>query len=506
VAQLIKVEDGFHVWSRSYEHMVADTLQIQTGIAGAVAEALQLTLLAPAQRTRDRDPEAVQLELTARALMRQLGREEITTARERFRQLTELEPENASAWAGLAHTTTLLLQNYMALKFDDASTQAKAAIEQALQRDPKSVDALIAKGWFDYVLFFRGGDVRLAASADTSFRQALQIDPRHADALAYYSVFLNGLDRVDEAVEHSRRALELDPLNRLVRLTYASGLSQQGRKKEAEHEYRSIIDLYPGFPEPKISLGNLLVEDGRLADAEPWLRSAVDKADPTTIIPLVQLYLNLGLRDEMDRVARDLDSTDIGKRVRAAIPLVLGQKDRDVVAFADAELAKGDDPVWHSVALTSAFVGGDWGRVRREIEYVAPGLLNPQAKVDRTQLAEALYAAALFNAERDRAQRDHLLRAVLAAAAPRPGLGDSNDVRLVRVKAHAALGNRAEALAELTAAVAAGYRMLWNSDLIRLERDPNLASLRADPDFRAIIAKVDDDLRRQRQQVLSSRR
>ncbi len=506
VAQLIKVADGFHVFSRSYEHMVANALAIQTGIADAVAEALQVKLLARTERTRERDPEAVKLELTARALIRQLGRDEITTARERFRRLTVLEENNAAAWAGLGHATTLLLQNYMALKFDDASAQIESSIDRALNLDPKSVEALVAKGWFDYVVYFRGGDTRRATAAEASFKQALSLNPRHADALVYYSSLLNRQGRVDEAVTYAMRALEIDPLNRVVGLGYGANLVHQGRRAEAERQYRSLIDLYPDFPDPKVNLGNLLVEQGRLADAEPWLRAAVDKEDPTTVLPLVLLYLNLGLRDDADRVARDLDSTDIGKAVHKAIPLVLGHKDREVIAFADAELAKGEDPFWHSVALTSALMASDWPRVRREMTYVAPGLLLPQAKVDRTELVEALTAAALFNAERDRAARDHLLRAVLTAAAPRPGTDDPNDIRLVRVKAHAALGEREQALNELRAAVKAGYRTLVSDDLIRLERDPTLASVRDAAAFRSIIAEVDADLRQQRDQVLASRR
>ena len=105
-AQLIKVADGFHLWSRTYERNVSDTFAVQTEIASAVAEALQLKLNPAADPVRERDPEAIHLELTARALMRRLGRQEITTARERFRQLTEIEPMNASAWAGFAHVTT----------------------------------------------------------------------------------------------------------------------------------------------------------------------------------------------------------------------------------------------------------------------------------------------------------------------------------------------------------------------------------------------------------------
>ena len=191
VAQLIKVDDGFHLWSRTYERDVSDAFAVQTEIATAVADALQLKLSLKADPVRERDPEAVRLEFTARALMRQLGREEIASARERFRQLTEIEPNNATAWARFAHVTMVLLQNYAAVSFEDATKQSTAAIDKALKIDPNSVDAWLAKAWLDYIVYFRGGDERRADAADASFRKALSIDPKDADVLVYYSSFLS---------------------------------------------------------------------------------------------------------------------------------------------------------------------------------------------------------------------------------------------------------------------------------------------------------------------------
>ena len=290
VAQLIKVDDGFHMWSRTYERNVSDAFAVQTEIATAVAEALQLKLaLTPDRTPRERDPEAVNLELTARAMMRRLGREEITTARDRFRRLTELEPNSASAWAGFAQVTTLLMQNYGALSFDEATAQADAAVDRALKLDSNSGDAWLAKGWLDYMIYFRGGDERRAASADAAFRRALTIDPKNTEVLVYHAALLNSQGQVNEAVAMARRALELDPLNRVAKLMYGAGLTSQGQNAEAEKQYRSIIELYPDFPDPKVNLGNLLMSQGRLAEAEPWLKAAVDEQDPTTILPLIIL-------------------------------------------------------------------------------------------------------------------------------------------------------------------------------------------------------------------------
>ena len=507
VAQLIKVDDGFHLWSRTYERNVSDAFAVQSEIASAVADALQLKLaLGAGSAPRERDPEAVNLELTARALARRLGREEINTARERFRRLTEIEPKNATAWAGFAHVTAVLMQNYGALSFEDATAQSAAALDKALALDPNSVDAWRAKGWLDYMIYFRGGDEQRAASSDAAFRKALSIDPKNADALVYHAALLNTMGRVDDAVTNARKAVEIDPLNRVAKLMYGAGLASQGKKDEAERQYRSIIELYPDFPDPKVNLGNLLMSQGRLAEAEPWLRAAIDEQDPTTVLPLIILYVNLGMREDADRVARNLDSTDIGKRVHAAIPLVLDLKDRELLAFADAELKKGEDPIWHSTAMTAAAFLGDWKRVRREVTYATPGLMLPEPVVDRDRLDEALAAAALFDAEGDRAQRNRLLRAVLAAAAPRAGVNDPNDARTARIRAHAALGEKEAALKELEAAIEAGYRTLWNSDGLHLERDPTIVTLRNDPAFRALIGRIEEDLRRQRGLVVASRK
>ncbi len=499
------MDDGFHLFSRTYERNVSDAFAVQSEIASAVADALKLKLaLGPAPR--ERDPEAVNLELTARAMMRRLGREEITTARARFEQLTRLEPDNPKAWAGFAQVTSLLMQNYAALSFEDAIAQSTAAIDTALKLDANSVDAWMAKGWMDYMVYFRGGDERRAASSDAAFRKALSIDPKHSETLVYYAALLNTQGRVDDAVTHARRALEIDPLNRVAKLMYGAGLSSQGKKKEAEQQYRAIIELYPEFPDPKVNLGNLLMSQGRLSEAEPWLRAAIDEQDPTTVLPLVVLYVNLGMREDADRAARNLDSTDIGKLVHAAIPLVLDRKDRELLAYSDAQLKKGDDPIWHSTAMGAAVLTGDWKRARREFAYATPGLLLPEPKVEPERLDEALGAAALFEAEGDQAQRNRILRGVLATAAPRPGVDDTSEARIARVKAHAALGEKDKALAELRAAIDAGYRTLWNDDLLRLERDPNLASVRKDPEFRALVARVEDDLKKQRDQVLASRK
>ena len=105
-AQLIKVDDGFHLWSESYDRQLDDIFAVQEDIARAVAGALQVTLL-PGDGAAGPSPEGVAPEaytayLEGRYFADRLGEEDLRRAVERFERAIALAPSYAPAWAGLA--------------------------------------------------------------------------------------------------------------------------------------------------------------------------------------------------------------------------------------------------------------------------------------------------------------------------------------------------------------------------------------------------------------------
>ena len=76
-AQLIKADDGTHLWTESYDRELTDIFAIQEDIAAAIAGALRVPLgLAPGERlvsNRTIDPESYQQFLRARAILRNRG-------------------------------------------------------------------------------------------------------------------------------------------------------------------------------------------------------------------------------------------------------------------------------------------------------------------------------------------------------------------------------------------------------------------------------------------------
>jgi hypothetical protein len=99
----------------------------------------------------------------------------------------------------------------------------------------------------------------------------------------------------------------------------------------------------------------------------------------------------------------------------------------------------------------------------------------------------------------DHAQAKRLLTRLLAATAPKPQIRLSNERRLARILAFGVLGDKDNAVRELQAAQAGGYRTLIDVNAwIRLDRYPMVAPVRADPRFQAILAQIDADNARMR--------
>ena len=115
--QLVKVSDGYHLWSETYDRTLEDIFAVQDDIAQSVVKELRATLLgeaadsrtsgevkaevSKAARGRGSDPEAYRLYLLARHFMERFTREDTAKAIEYLKQALEQDPEFALAWAEL---------------------------------------------------------------------------------------------------------------------------------------------------------------------------------------------------------------------------------------------------------------------------------------------------------------------------------------------------------------------------------------------------------------------
>jgi TolB-like protein/Tfp pilus assembly protein PilF len=506
--QLIKVADGFHLWSETYDRRMDDAFAIQTDIAHRVADELKARLaLGRSQPAASLDPTAYNAALVARAQLRRLGLDNVTRARAAFKGLIDRGDADAAVYAGYAQSSMLLAQNYLALDFNTADAESKAAIDKALALDPNAAEAYVAKADRCVIRTLRMSDQACAAEAQAAYERALQLKPRDPDALVGYANFLMKRPDAGKAQALIDRALAVDPLNRVALMLAAAKQSQQGRYAEAERRYASIIELFPDFIDAKQSLAETLMEEGKLDAAEPWLRLvAAAGTEPSASVELAQLYLNLGMTADFEAVLAGVKSPPVMVDVAQALRRIEAQDYAGALAYAQNRLAATGDPFWQGGVCDMSLMVRRYDAARACYLKLLPKAFDPNPTVDAALAREAVNTAFVVDQLGDHGQARRIVAQVLAATATKPGAAQQNRMRVVRVQAYAVIGDKPRALQELREAIAAGYRTLWDVDIfVRLDRYPQMAALKDDPTFAALIRQIETDNARMRAAVLAAR-
>ena len=148
-AQLIRADNGYHIWSETYDRQLDNVFQIQEDIAIAVVDALKITLLGDVPKLRTTDPRAYQLFLEGHYLKRQISSDALNRAIELFKQAVEIDPAYVPAWAELADTY-LWGGGLDELSREERFALADQAIQTAINTDPDYAFAYYVRGvsWF----------------------------------------------------------------------------------------------------------------------------------------------------------------------------------------------------------------------------------------------------------------------------------------------------------------------------------------------------------------------
>jgi len=206
--QLVKVTDGYHLWSERYDRQLEDIFEIQDEIALAVVEALKVTLLggekaAVLKRSTD-NPEAYRLCLKAHHAWTRWTDEGFRTAIGLYEQAVEKDSNYALAHWGLGHWYASWPM--LGREPPDLRTM-RTHLETAIRLDPDLADAHAVLGAIvDGVVEWNW------APAESRCERAIALNPRSAHLRNVYGVLLGVIGRHEESIAMLRRAIELDPL------------------------------------------------------------------------------------------------------------------------------------------------------------------------------------------------------------------------------------------------------------------------------------------------------
>jgi len=236
-AQLIKSEDGFHLWSETWDRPLENIFAIQDEISQAVVDVLKIKLMGEAPRAQVVDPQAYALLLKARHIYAKWGKENFEKSLEALEQALAIEPDYALAWTSKSATYLAQVQ-YGYLDRDKGVKMSLEAAEKAIEIDPR-----LGSAWSRLVT------IRLTeydwAGAEAALRKALELAPNDSSTLSTAGNMASSLGRYEESLAFHQRILDDDPLHLSAHFNYAVTLARMGRLEESGAAFQHLLELNP---------------------------------------------------------------------------------------------------------------------------------------------------------------------------------------------------------------------------------------------------------------------
>ena len=501
--QLIDAGTDNHLWAETYDReLTAENIfAIQTELAAAIADALNAALT-PAERVRvkavpTRNLEAWEAYQLGKQRMAKRTSEALAEAEKFFQQAIDLDPTFALAYVGLADAFVLQVA-YSGRPARAGFAEAEKAASRALELDPTLAEAWASKGNIELT-------ARQPVRAEPLLRRAIELNPNYAPAHQWLSISLLALGRPQESLEHAERAVALDPLSPSINVQYGATLAIAGRFDEAAARYRRAIEI-DASPTAYETLAMLdAYARNRIAEAVPLLQKAValDDGNPAPAAALATVHFDLGDVPQATRlisaITRRWPDSFIANGYAAWLYSALGD-----VAAAERHAQKvleADPREAYSIQIMRNvdLQKGDTRSARERYASAFPELINSAGpRVDSGNYVAAIDFALVSQRAGEIDRATALLDGSERAIRPMPRLGEDG-YALADVQIHALRGDRAKALAALRQAERAGWRgWLWR---YYRDVDPNLASIRDEPEFKAVFADIERDMARQRAEL-----
>jgi TolB-like protein len=327
-AQLVNADNGFHLWSQTFDRTLEDIFAVQDEIAGEVTKALKVALLGhEAQATETHaaitNSEAYSEYLKGRYVFKRFTLEDAAAAIDHYQRALELDPTLAPAWAGLA--SAVAWRTGYSSDFAKGNEEARAAANKALELDPTLPEAYqaLAQVQMGYDWDWSG--------AQASLQRALALRPGDATILDDLSSLEGVLGRREDALRHIQQAALLDPLDWGIQTSLGSAYVGLRQYDKAEEIYRRVQEMDPDRAVIHYALARIFLFTGR-----PERALAEFKKEKFEFLSLEgqAIALNaLGRQDEA-RAVLDRLVTEIGESASYQIARANAQLGNIDAAFA----------------------------------------------------------------------------------------------------------------------------------------------------------------------------
>lgn len=282
-AQLVSAGDGTHLWSQTYDRQLENILQLQSEIAAAVADALEVQLVekAPAAKV---EPVAYEAFLQAEFFYNRRMQGDIQRAGDYYRRAVAIDPGFARAWVGASGADGILITSGIDNR-KEVYDRELAAARKGVELDPGNAVAhmRLAQAYYN-----RGQ----REMADTQWSEAIALDSNDPFILSVRAGIAYEYLNFEEALRLQRRAAATDPVSYVKHGNLATFLFSAGHYEEALAEYGRTIALNPSSREHlQTYMVQALVQLGRYQEALDLADSVTEPAwrDQLRAMALVRL-------------------------------------------------------------------------------------------------------------------------------------------------------------------------------------------------------------------------
>jgi TolB-like protein/DNA-binding winged helix-turn-helix (wHTH) protein len=261
-AELIKADDGFQLWSQTYDREIKDIFAVQDEIALAATQALQVKLLGGngqpvASNLHTANPEAYQAYLQAEYFSgRGPSKGDLGKALAYANAAIKLDEKYAPSWALLASVQNMMAESGL-IDLTEGFRSARDDAERAIALDPALASAYLALAATQVSCDWDWD------AADTSITKAAALEPGSVEVLRTRSYLFRILGNLDQAIKLYQEAVALDPL----RVNSYSGLGYllyaAGRYEEAQAALQKALDLNPQAAYVHLTLDKILIAEGK---------------------------------------------------------------------------------------------------------------------------------------------------------------------------------------------------------------------------------------------------
>ena len=289
-AQLIRADDGFHVWSQNYDRTLDDIFAIQDEIAGDVASALGASLLpgqaASIQGVATNSTDAYDDYLRALEKNADFSYTSLSEAEILLKKAIAHDPKFFDAKVALARNYRLQATTGLIVT-EDANLKIKALVEQLLAERPNDPAARGLDLLMQATEIFQRGDFNAALALLPEFEALLEVAPNEFNVRQTAAGMLNRFQREEEALALLQDGLLIDPLDPRLHSWIAATLQGLDRLDEAEAAFKRAQELNPEDPNILGSLAQLSREREQVVDMLNWYRRAAELDPQDHEIPAI---------------------------------------------------------------------------------------------------------------------------------------------------------------------------------------------------------------------------